>query len=79
LGMYGCRSNLKSLKSEIKLKDPTHVVKIFQEEYLLRGESSGKYIGALHPIRSKILSEILTDPDLEPIEENVKDMSISNK
>ena len=72
IGMYGCRSNLKSLKSEIKLKDPTHIVKIFQEEYLLRGESSGKYIGALHPIRSKILSEILTDPDLESIEENVK-------
>lgn len=72
IGMYGCRSDLKSLKSEIKLKDPTHVVKIFQEEYLLRGESSGKYIGSLHPIRSKILSEILTDPVLEPIEENVK-------
>lgn len=72
IGMYGCRSNLKSLKSEIKLKDPTHVVKIFQEEYLLRGEISGKYIGALHPVRSKILSEILTDPVLEPIEENVK-------
>lgn len=72
IGMYGCRSDLKSLKSEIKLKDPTHVVKIFQEEYLLREESSGKYIEALHPIRSKILSEILTDPVLEPIEENVK-------
>jgi GTPase SAR1 family protein len=71
IGMYGCRSDLKSLKSEIKLKDPTHVVKIFQEEYLLREESSGKYIGALHPIRSKILSEILTDPVLEPIEENI--------
>ncbi|MFA0834630.1 MAG: hypothetical protein ACC609_11550 [Methanobacterium formicicum] len=72
IGMYGCRSDLKSLKSEIKLKYPNHVVKIFQEEYLLRGESNGKYIGALHPIRSKILSEILTDPVLEPIEENVK-------
>lgn len=71
IGMYGCKTDLKSIFSTIKLKDPQYILKIFQAEYLIREENNGKYIGALHPIRSKILAEILSDPVLKPIESDI--------
>ena len=71
IGMYGGKTDLKSLKTKIKLKYLDQVIKFFQKEYLIRESGNGRYIEPLHPIRSKILVEILSDPVLTPIVDDI--------
>lgn len=72
IGMYGGKTDLKSIKSIIKLKDPVKVIESFQKEYLIRKSGNGRFIEPLHPIRSKILVEILSDPIFAPVKEDIK-------
>lgn len=63
---YETKLNLKSLISTIKLNDPKGTFELFENEYLIRRSTDNLYIEALHPIRSKILTEILIDPAFSP-------------
>lgn len=71
IGMYGGKTDLNSIKSMIKLKDPVYVIDIFQKEYLIRESENGRYIKPLHPIRSGILVEILSDPVYFPLKNDI--------
>lgn len=71
IGMFGGKTDLRSIKSIIKLKDPIHVIDLFQKEYLIRESENGRYIEPLHPIRSEILVEILSDPILLPFKNDI--------
>lgn len=59
---YQVRFDIKSLVKAIDLGDASSVFELFEEEYLIRRSQDHSYIEALHPIRSKILSDILIDP-----------------
>ncbi|HOI71232.1 MAG TPA: hypothetical protein PLC38_02980 [Methanobacterium sp.] len=71
IGMFGGKTDLRSIKSMIQLKDPLHVIDLFQKEYLIRESENGRYIEPLHPIRSEILVEILSDPILLPFKDDI--------
>lgn len=63
----GARAELAPLASVAGLHDAEHVVSGMEREYLLRLSDNGRLVGGLHPIRSQILAELLTDPVLSPI------------
>jgi hypothetical protein len=63
------RALARPLAELVGLKDPAFAVGLLEREYLLRVSDDGQLIAALHPIRSKILAELLTDSALEPMGE----------
>ena len=63
----GARAELAPLASVAGLHDAAHVVSGMEREYLVRLSDNGRLVGGLHPIRSQILAELLTDPVLSPI------------
>lgn len=71
IGMYGGKTDLKSIKSIIKLDNLAYVINLFQKEYLIRKSENGRFIETLHPIRSKILVDILSNPILTPIKDDI--------
>ena len=67
----GARAELAPLASVAGLQDAAHIVSGMEREYLLRRSDDGRLVGGLHPIRSQILTELLTDPALSPIGEQL--------
>lgn len=67
----GARAELAPLASVAGLNDAGHVVSGMEREYLVRLSDDGRLVGGLHPIRSQILAELLTDPALSPIGEHL--------
>ncbi|WP_404409867.1 hypothetical protein LG272_04880 [Pseudidiomarina marina] len=63
---YEARVNIPSLVKTIQLKDPQGTFSLFEDEYLIRRSDDNTHLVALHPIRSKLLSDILVDPALSP-------------
>ncbi|MFC3034100.1 hypothetical protein ACFOEE_16465 [Pseudoalteromonas fenneropenaei] len=63
---YEARVNIKSLVKTAGLNDPQGTFNLFEDEYLIRLTSDKTYIEALHPIRSKLLTEVLDDPAFSP-------------
>ena len=63
----GARAELAPLATVAGLHDPAFVVSGMEREYLVRISDNGRLVGGLHPIRSQILAELLTDPVLSPI------------
>ncbi len=63
---FEARVDAASLATELKLKDPVRTLQLLEEEYLLRSTHDRRHVEALHPIRSEILSNELTDPVFEP-------------
>ena len=61
---FQARVNLKSLSEALELRDTVRTFMLFEKEYLLRKTRDGLYVEAMHPIRSEILTEIMTDPTL---------------
>ncbi len=54
-----------------KLFNPTSFkrsIDRLEKEYFLRLDTDGRYLTGLHPIRSRVLSDIITDPTLLPWE-----------
>lgn len=41
-------------------------IELFEREYMLRTSTEGTHLAGLHPIRSRILAELLCDPALQP-------------
>ena len=57
---------INSLKDSLKLAVPQRTFELFEKEYLLRLSPDGSLVKGLHPIRSEILADLLTDPTISP-------------
>lgn len=62
----GARLDLKILARELELPEPGASVQRFEREYFLRKSGDGRYVEGLHPIRSELLCDLLTDGVFEP-------------
>lgn len=63
---FESRLKLKELVDFLQLPAPQRTLELLEEEYLLRTSEDGTLVNGLHPIRSTILTEILTDSTLYP-------------
>ncbi len=63
---YEARVDIKSLVDCFYLRDPKGTFNLFEDEYLIRRSDDQIHIEAIHPIRSKILVEVLVDPVFSP-------------
>lgn len=63
---FEARLKLRELVSFLELPSPQRTLEILEEEYLLRTSEGGTLVEGLHPIRSKILTDILTDKVFYP-------------
>lgn len=63
---FEARLNLNSLVERLGLLAPRRTLELFEQEYLLRRTSDDQYVEGLHPIRSAILVDLLTDSTIQP-------------
>jgi hypothetical protein len=63
---YDARLDVKSLCENLGLIEPARTIELFEKEYLLRQREAGKHIEGLHPIRSSILTTLMTDSEVSP-------------
>ena len=63
---HEARLRTQSLIDALDLPDPDQTLSLFEREYLIRLSSDKQYIQGLHPIRSNILVDLLTSPDINP-------------
>lgn len=63
---YDARLAAKPLCEYLGLIEPARTIELFEKEYLLRQREAGKHVEGLHPIRSSILVELLTDAEFTP-------------
>jgi len=63
---YGARVHLKTLLEQLQLTNPIRTLELFEREYLVRRSRSDQFVEGLHPIRSAILVDLLTDPVVMP-------------
>ena len=63
---YESRIQIAALVSTINLLEPISTFTFFEKEYLLRCSADQLYIESLHPLRSKLLVEVLSDPAFNP-------------
>ncbi|ACK66983.1 hypothetical protein PCC8801_2996 [Rippkaea orientalis PCC 8801] len=61
---FEARLDVKSLVKFLNLPVPRRTIELLEKEYLLKCSDDGSLIYGMHPIRSQILSDILTDPSL---------------
>jgi len=64
---FESRVKIGPLTKSLGMKDPAGSLSFLENEYLIRFSEDQQYIVALHPIRSKILSEIIADPAFNPL------------
>ena len=57
---------LKPLVEHLRLAAPQTTLRLFEKEYLLRVSDDGSRVQGLHPIRSTILTDLLTDATFAP-------------
>jgi len=63
---FEARLELIPLIESLKLAAPAATVGLFEREYLLRVSDNGSLVNGLHPIRSSILTDLLSDSSLAP-------------
>lgn len=63
---YGGRLSVKRVAEHLQLPALDRVITILEDEYLVRRAERGALLDGLHPIRSVILVDLLTDPDTAP-------------
>jgi len=63
---YESRIQLAELVNIINLTDPAGTFSLFEDEYLIRCSDDKRYVEPLHPLRSKLLVEVLNDPAFNP-------------
>lgn len=68
----GARLRLKPLADDVALPDPDAVIVAMEREFLLRVSDDRSLVGGLHPIRSQLLRELLTDDVLAPWQEQLR-------
>ena len=59
---FDAQLKAKPLIDHLKLAAPLRTLELFEKEYLLRLSADGSLVKGLHPIRSEILADLLTDP-----------------
>lgn len=60
---YGARLNIATILSELSLPEVERTLDLFEREYLIRRAGTNQeFVEGLHPIRSRFLVELLTDP-----------------
>lgn len=69
---YSCRVRVAPLTKRLQLAAPALTLALLEKEYLIRVSEGGSLIQGLHPVRSRILAELLLDPALEPWADRVK-------
>jgi hypothetical protein len=63
---YGARIDLIKLVAHLNLAMPEQTIELFEQEFLLQYSQDRQYIEGLHPVRSTILVDLLTDSMLSP-------------
>ncbi|MGE0681147.1 MAG: hypothetical protein AB7P69_09660 [Candidatus Binatia bacterium] len=63
---YGARIDQKLLTARLQLAEPHRTVELFEKEYLIRKSQDERFLEGLHPIRSTLLAEYLTDEIFTP-------------
>ncbi|MCU8094287.1 hypothetical protein L5M18_22570 [Shewanella sp. SM20] len=63
---YEAKLKVGLLVDELSLNDPIGTFALFEDEYLIRRSNDKLQIEALHPIRSRILVNVLADPTFSP-------------
>lgn len=63
---YEARLDTRNLIKRLNLPDPDYTLRLLEEEYLIRISSDRGYIEGLHPIRSRIITDLLTSSDISP-------------
>jgi hypothetical protein len=63
---YEARLKVQPLASALGLTVPKRTFQLFEEEYLIRLSSDEVLVSGLHPIRSMLLVELLTDSAFDP-------------
>ena len=58
---FEARLKLRPLIEHLSLSVPRRTLELFEKEYLLRRSDDSSLLQGLHPIRSEILTELLTD------------------
>lgn len=67
-GAHDCRLDLKRMASLKGGLNYEGVIQQLKEEYLVRTSENGQFLEVLHPIRAKLMMELMTDPILRPAE-----------
>jgi len=63
---FEARLQIKPLVTSLGLPAAQRTFQLFEKEYLLRVSDDGALVFGLHPIRSTVLADILTDPVFSP-------------
>ncbi len=63
---YGARLSLPALIDHLELPEPIRTIELLEKEYLLRRSPDDLFIEGLHPLRSDILVDLLTDEGIYP-------------
>ena len=58
---YGGMIDLKKTIVYLKFNSPRVIIESLEKEYLIRKTHEGQYLEGLHPLRSKVLTELLFD------------------
>ncbi|OGO19208.1 MAG: hypothetical protein A2Z14_10405 [Chloroflexi bacterium RBG_16_48_8] len=69
---YDARLKITDLITLVNLPEPGLTLDLFEKEYLLRLTPDKAHISGLHPIRSRILSQLLTEPGIFPWEDSAR-------
>ena len=69
---YDTHVHIPDLLTAINVPEPSLTLELFEKEYLLRVIPGRHHISCLHPVRSKILCQLLTDPTIYPWSEMAK-------
>jgi len=67
---FESRLKVRPLVKHLGLPVPQRTFELLEKEYLLRRSADDSLVGGLHPIRSSILAELLTDPKFSPWSES---------
>lgn len=69
---YEARIDIALVAKKLSFIEIQETFSFFEDEYLLRKSIDKRYVEALHPIRSRILSELLIDPAFSPWIESIE-------
>lgn len=68
---YDARLNMAALLGLVHLPEPGLTLNLYEKEYFLRISADKTFITGVHPIRSMILSNLLSEPGVTPWEASV--------
>lgn len=72
-GAHDCRLDLASVLDKLSLNNAKRTISLFEDEYLFRTSTDGRYLEALHPVRARLMMKLLCDPVIHPEEMVLRD------